>query len=344
MKHFRLCYPLKVEDEYIAPQLLPPSPPEGYAWAEAGNLVMYVEYDFMPPGLMAQLIVECHLLIAEERRLVWRDGAVLELPGGEARAEILLQKRSGKQTIGIRAQGRKRRDLMTVVDVRLEELHRSFGSGLRAEKKIPCVCAQCEKTDDKWFFNLSELENRQKAGRSSKECEKSFDPVSIDALLGNVFSAAVRQQGGIAPRAFFSYSKTDAAYLDEFKKHLKVMERNGELSPWDDTKIRPGEEWDDAIKAELAQADIIFMLVSVDFLSTAYIWDVEIPEAMRRHKIGEAKVIPIKIRECDWSNTVLGKLQGLPRKDGLIGPNPVHDAAWAQVVQEIRALLKRRGG
>ena len=36
-------------------------------------------------------------------------------PPVETRAEILLQKRNGKQTIGIHAQGRKRRDLMTVV-------------------------------------------------------------------------------------------------------------------------------------------------------------------------------------------------------------------------------------
>lgn len=63
--------------------------------------------------------MECHLLIAEERQLVWRDGAVLvELPGGEAQAEILLQKRNGKQTIGIWTKGRKKRELMTVVDAK----------------------------------------------------------------------------------------------------------------------------------------------------------------------------------------------------------------------------------
>jgi internalin A len=343
MRRFRLCYPLKTDGEYIAPQLLPVSPPAGYAWAPDQDLVVYVEYDFMPPGLMSQLIVECYLLIAEERRLVWRDGAVLELGGGEARAEILLQKRSGKQTIAIRAQGRKRRDLMTVVDARMEELHKPFGNGLKVEKKIPCICARCTKTDDKWFFNLSELENRLRAGIKTKDCELSYEAVSIDALLGNVFSKEVRQSGGkAAARVFFSYSKADALYLDEFKKYLKVMERNGDIEPWDDTKIRPGEEWDEAIKRELRQADMIFLLVSVDFLATDYIWDIEIKEAMRRHENGEAAVIPIKIRDCDWGETSFADLQGLPRKDGIIGPNPVNDAMWTQVVKEIGALLKGR--
>lgn len=342
MKRFRLCYPLKVEGEFIAPQLLPASPPQTYTWQPDQDLILYVEYDFMPLGLMSQLIVECHLLIAEERRLVWRDGAVLELPGGESRAEILLQKRNGKQTIGIRAQGRKKRELMTVVDVKLEELHRPFGDGLKLEKKIPCICERCAKTDDKWFFNLSELEKRLKADIKTKECENSYNSVSIDALLGNVFSEEVRKRGSVGiPRAFFSYSKKDMDYLLEFKKHLNTYSRNGELLLWDDTKIRPGEEWDEAIKQELAQADLIFLLVSVDFLNTKYIWDTEIPEAIRRHKAKEATVIPIKIRSCEWSNTPLAGLQGLPRKDGIID-TPINDRAWTAVVQEIGAELKRR--
>lgn len=341
MKRFRLCYPLKIEGEFIAPQLLPASPPDGYAWRPAQDLILYVEYDFMPLGLMSQLIVECHLLIAEERQLVWCDGAVLELPGGEARAEILLQKRNGKQTVSFRTQGRKKRELMTVVDVKLEELHRPFGYGLKLEKKIPCICARCAKTDEKWFFNLSELENRLKAGRKTKECELSFDPVSINSLLGNVFSEEVRKRSSMGiPRAFFSYSKKDIQYLEEFKKHLNTFYRNGQLLLWDDNKICPGEEWNKEIKHELAQADFIFLLVSVDFLSTDYIWDTEIQEAIRRHHAKEATVIPIKIRSCEWSNTPLSGLQGLPRKDGIID-TPINDRAWTEVVQEIGKLLKR---
>jgi internalin A len=351
MKHFRLCYPLKADGEFIAPQLLPPNPPEGYSWQPEQDLTIYFEYDFMPLGLMSQLIVECHLLIAEERRLVWRDGAVLELTGGDARAEVLLQKRNGKQTIGIRAQGRKRRDLMTIINGKIEELHKPFGSGLKVEKKIPCVCTRCEKVEDKWYFNLSELENRLKAGREKKDCEVSYESVSIDALLGNVFSKQRNFNGklpeedsdvDIPLRAFVSYSKADKAYLDEFKKHLKPLQRSGQLMHWDDSKIAPGEEWDDAIKAELARADIIFLLLSPDFLNTDYIWEVEIPQAMRRHKVGEATVIPIKIRNCGWEDMPYADLQALPRKSDIIGPNPVNDDLWKAVTDEIRQLLRSK--
>jgi hypothetical protein len=63
---------------------------------------------------------------------------------------------------------------------------------------------------------------------------------------------------------------------------------------------------------------------------------------MRRHEDREATVIPIKIRDCNWGYTAFGKLQGLPRKNNIIGPNPVNDAMWTQVVKEIGEELKRR--
>ena len=60
---------------------------------------------------------------------------------------------------------------------------------------------------------------------------------------------------------------------------------------------------------------------------------------MRRHEAGEAKVIPIKIRQCDWAGTPFAKLQGLPRKDKIIGSSAKNDEVWAEVVAEIKKLV-----
>ena len=141
------------------------------------------------------------------------------------------------------------------------------------------------------------------------------------------------------PHAFFSYSKHDTEYLTELRKHLRTLERNNKIRLWDDRDIRPGEEWDDAIRQNLANSSIIFLLVSVDFLNTEYVWETEITEAMRRHEIGEAKVIPIKIRQCDWSGTPFSIVQGLPRKETIIGENPKNDAVWTEVVKEIGKMI-----
>ncbi len=94
------------------------------------------------------------------------------------------------------------------------------------------------------------------------------------------------------PRVFFSYSKTDVDYLKEFKNRLSTLKNKGEISFWDDSMIRPGEDWDDSIKTALAESDIIFLLVSTDFLATDYLWNEELAEAIRRHNAGTARVIP----------------------------------------------------
>ncbi|MBR8827889.1 MAG: leucine-rich repeat domain-containing protein, partial [Gomphosphaeria aponina SAG 52.96 = DSM 107014] len=61
MKNFKLCYELKwVEPKtFIAPQLLGEIPPQ-YQWNPENNLRLIYQYDFMPKGIMSQLIVEMH--------------------------------------------------------------------------------------------------------------------------------------------------------------------------------------------------------------------------------------------------------------------------------------------
>jgi hypothetical protein len=141
------------------------------------------------------------------------------------------------------------------------------------------------------------------------------------------------------PRVFFSYSKSDVEYLEVFRKVLRPLERSGKIRLWDDRKIRPGEEWDDKIRKALAESDLIFLLLSLDFLATDYVADVEIVEAMRRHEAGEAKVIPIKIRPCSWAKTPFAKLQGLPRKSVVISTATDRDTAWHDVLREIEEMI-----
>jgi len=349
MKKFRLCYPLKNSDDLIAPQLLPVRPPEGYIWQPKEDLQLFVEYDFMPLGLMSQLIVECHLLIAEERRLVWRDGFVAELPDNQARAEILLQKRNGKQAIGIRVQGSKRRDLMTIIDSKLEELHHPFGSGLNVEKKIPCVCTRCAATENKWFFNLSELENRKNAGKPMKECEfKPFEAVSIERLLGNVFSKNIpnhvlepMENEHKPPKIFISYSKHDLAHKDTLLKHLSGL--RGKIATWHDRDILGGEDWDQSIKTALLEADVVLYLVTKHSLATDYIQQVELPLIQQRCEEGECRLIPIIVDYCDWTELEFARFNALPEKDIPIKAKKweTEDQAWLKVVEGLKAVLKQ---
>lgn len=166
--------------------------------------------------------------------------------------------------------------------------------------------------------------------------EKLTQSLTDDFLMERKERKALKER-----KAFFSYSKYDKAYLDEFKKHLQPLRRAKVLEFWDDSMILPGEEWNDSIKAALTQSDIIFLLLSADFLNTEYIWEKELSEAMHRFEKGLAIVIPIKIRACVWSNTPFANLQGLPRKNTIIGKDPKNDEVWQEIVMEVEDLLEK---
>ena len=115
---------------------------------------------------------------------------------------------------------------------------------------------------------------------------------------------------------FYSYAHNDAALRDELEKHLSLLRREG-YTGWHDRKIPAGKEWADQIDEHLDNAAVILFLVSADFVASDYCWQVEMTRAMERHEAGDAAVIPIILRPCDWKSAPFGKLQGVSGLDSM---------------------------
>ena len=77
-----------------------------------------------------------------------------------------------------------------------------------------------------------------------------------------------------------------------------------------------------------------------DFLASDYCYDVEMKRAIERHEAGQAHVIPIIIRPCDWHMTPFGKLQALPRDGKPVASWGDRDSAFADVVLGIKRILE----
>ena len=114
-------------------------------------------------------------------------------------------------------------------------------------------------------------------------------------------------------KVFLSYAHEDEPLLRKLETHLSLLKRQGLISIWYDRQIVPGTNWAKAIDQRLEQASIILLLVSADFLASDYCYQVEMKRAMARHEPGEARVIPIVVRPCDWSHAPFAMLQSLPR-------------------------------
>jgi hypothetical protein len=78
------------------------------------------------------------------------------------------------------------------------------------------------------------------------------------------------------------------------------------------------------IDANLEHAKIILLLVSTDFIASDYYWEIEMKRVLERHEKGEARVIPVIIREAKWDTAPFAKLQALPEKGKAVDLWQIH--------------------
>jgi len=140
---------------------------------------------------------------------------------------------------------------------------------------------------------------------------------------------------------FFSYSHKDEGLRNELEKHLSVLRRQGVIDIWTDHRIGLGEEIGNEIDQHLESADIILLLVSSDFLNSNYCIDIEMKRAMERHERGEARVIPVILRPCDWQGAPFGKLKAIPTDGKPVTKHQTLDDAFLDVARAIRELAQQ---
>lgn len=142
---------------------------------------------------------------------------------------------------------------------------------------------------------------------------------------------------------FFSYCHRDETLRDQLEIHLQALKRQGIIEMWHDRRLVAGEEWEHGINEHLHHADIILLLVSPDFIASDYCYDIEVMEALRRHDMGEARVIPVILRPCDWHGLPFGKLQATPSDGKPVTKFPSLDDAFLEVTQAIKRAIQRSG-
>ncbi len=144
-----------------------------------------------------------------------------------------------------------------------------------------------------------------------------------------------------ALRIFYSYSHKDGRLREKLEDHLSLLRREGLVDEWYDGKIVAGGEVDPAIGTNLAQSDIVLLLISASFIKSGYCWGVEMDQALTRHGIGAARVIPIIVRpiEKGWKGTVFAALKVLPSDGKPVTTWRNQDSAWEDVTNGIREAI-----
>src|SRR5712691_2451632 len=124
-------------------------------------------------------------------------------------------------------------------------------------------------------------------------------------------------------KIFFCYAHEDEAFLNQLKKHLRPLQRQGLIDVWYDRDISAGRGWEQEINKHLDEAQIILLLISPDFMDSDCCYGVEMKRALERQNKEDARVIPIILRPCLWKRSPLRELQVLP-EDG----KPIMSSNW----------------
>lgn len=138
---------------------------------------------------------------------------------------------------------------------------------------------------------------------------------------------------------FISYAHEDEEMKKELDKYLKMLKRSGKVETWNDRELIAGQDWNETILLELNKANVILLLISVDFNASDFIWDKELASAMKRHEEGTAHVVPIVLRKCEWSNLPYAKLQALPRNATPVTEYANRDEAFTEIAIGIEKLV-----
>ncbi|PHN30703.1 toll/interleukin-1 receptor domain-containing protein [Pseudomonas sp. ICMP 460] len=140
-------------------------------------------------------------------------------------------------------------------------------------------------------------------------------------------------------KVFFSYSHHDELYRDQLEAHLASLRHEEKIESWHDRRLLAGSEFGTEIDQQINDADVILLLVTANFLNSKYCYSIEMGRALERHRAGEARVIPVIVKPCDWESTPLGGLLATPRDGKAITTWPNFDEAFTDVAKQIRNVV-----
>jgi hypothetical protein len=148
------------------------------------------------------------------------------------------------------------------------------------------------------------------------------------------------------PTVFVSYSHKDEDWKDRLVTHLGVLGHQGLLDLWDDRRISAGEDWHQEIQEAMAAANVAVLLVSANFLNSAFILSEEMPRLLQRRDNEGVQIFPVIVKPCAWQKVDwLRRMQVRPKDGRPLSAGNEHqvDTDLAAIAVEIHELFRLAG-
>lgn len=151
----------------------------------------------------------------------------------------------------------------------------------------------------------------------------------VDWLLTEKNSPPKKESGPL--KVFISYCHADKKFMTEIERELAPLVRNDKIEIWHDKKMLVGSHIDRAIDSEIDSADILIFILSRDFLASEYCVSEELKKGIARASKGEACLIGVVARPCNWKDVFPSRMLALPENARAISTWPNRDEAWTSI-------------
>lgn len=141
---------------------------------------------------------------------------------------------------------------------------------------------------------------------------------------------------------FIGSAQKDRQHLAALRRHLTGLIEEGLIEVFDVERIIPGEPRKQVLLSRLESADIVVLLVSADFVSSASCRATILEPALVRHNARQCVIVPVNLGPVDLGDdNPLGKLQHIPADRPIVDwRSPSRDKAWMAVTSHLRARVK----
>jgi len=318
LKYHDLVFKKEGENNiWVAPQYLPPEPDILTVFKDKTPLVLKLRFPYyMPRYLITRFIVQTYTYGINSR--YWKYGCISTIEGALIKVTIdnLLQE------IYIHIDPNET-NIQSLIN-RIFSFFASFGESAAWElsQSDGVDVAKSIKPNIEYFNRYEDLEissdevnyvtykklRHHVNAQKNEIIEEDGKIIPITSIMkGLFFTTKVNAK---MKKIFFSYSKNELKYCKELKSCFANLKRQRLVETFYDGEIVPGKDWNEEIKKQLHESDIVLCLLSRSFMESEYIWKIEMETVAK--KIGKDSVVPIFISSCDFSNTFLSQQNGLP--------------------------------
>ena len=329
MERFELSFPLPgPRQQILIPQILDDQqPPAASDFQPKECLNFGYRYAIVPEGLLPRFIVRTHHLSDPSAR--WKSGVILHHPTSGCHALVRADAPDKQVRIHINGPTDARRDLLAIIRYNFDVIHSDYGCQPKDLVYAPGV------PDEP--IPLAKLDALRGAGENAYPVVLPDDEV-IKPAIADLMQAVDTQRPQM--KLFLSYSHLDEKFIQELRKELKLMERNGLIHPWSDHALTVGELWEARILQELNEADIIVCQLSRDFLASDFCVLKELETAIQRKQRGETELFAYVLEDCGWK-----EVQNLKQFQILRDPLPDRKSArakyWRSVAEELQRTITK---